>query len=189
MRIACTRCWLHKSAKTVCMEAMPNLRAPLQVFIDGPTAQDDDFGGYGSSRVSRLLMWMLEKWTLYPEEVGINFTIRCCTSTVKKKVDQKDSIAACSIYSEKAIAAAKSLLGMGDLSSWRLLDSPISRTVYQEHKKARPVPVFMSYSPGYFLQKTAETIDGLRMLHRAAEAAGLKPIYNKDLPLFDFGQI
>lgn len=172
------------------MPCRSNLKAPLQIFVDSPTAQDDKFEGYGSSQVSRLLFWMLEKWTLSPSEVGINFTIRCCGTSLKKKVDKLDAVAACSVYSERYIEAAKALLGMGEASSFRLLGNrPLANTVYQEHRKVQDVPVFISYSPGFFLQKPAETIDGMRMLHQAAEAAGLTPVLNKELPLMDFGQI
>lgn len=174
------------------MPCRPNKAAPLQIFIDSPTSQDDDFGEWGSSMVSRLLIWMLEKWTLSSEEVGINFTIRCCGSTLKnKKVDKLDAIAACSVYSERYILCAKALLGMGELSSFRLAGAsrPLKNTCYQEHKKVRDVPVFISYAPGYYLQNPGDVVSGLRMLYRAAVAAGLKPELNKELPLFDFGKI
>lgn len=188
--MSCTRCWLHKSVKVVSMNARPNKKAPLQIFIDGPTAQDDQFGGYGSSRVARLLFWMLEKWTLYPEEVGINFTLRCCTKTVKKKRDKFDAIEACMYHTLDVLDKAKAVLGMGELSSIRLLGNrPIGNTVYQRHNRAMSIPVFISYSPGYILGSPAEVVDGLRMLHDAAEAAGLQTELNTELELFDFGQI
>lgn len=181
----CQLCWLYKSANIICMPCRPNIKAPLQIFVDSPTAQDEKFGGYGSSMVSRLLFWMLEKWSLTPEEVGINFALRCCASSLKKKVDKLDALAACNVYSNKYVNSAKALLGMGEVSSMRLLgDRPLKNTVYQQHDN-----IFISYSPGFFLQKPAETIDGLRMLYKAAEAASLTPLLNKDLELFDFGVI
>lgn len=186
----CTLCWLHRSANVVCMPCKPNQQAPLQVFIDSPSPQDDEFGEFGSSRVSRLLFWMFEKWTLAPEEVGVNFAVRCCGSDLKKIVDKKDALAACSIYSERYITCAKALLGFGELSSMRLLaNRSLKNTVYQEHKREHPVSVFISYAPGYFLQKPSEVVAGLRMLYRAARAAGLKPELNTELELFDFGTI
>lgn len=192
----CKLCWLHKSAGVVCMPAAPNRLAPLQVFVDQPTAQDDDFGQYGTSRVSRLMMWMLEKWTLSPEEVGISFTVRCY-GDLSKKADKRDAIQACSIYNEQYIQCAKALIGLGELSSFRLLGNrPIKNTVYQQHKKATTstgimldIPVFISYSAGYYLQNPSDVVAGLRMIHQAAKAAGLNPILNKELALFDFGKI
>lgn len=189
MSAKCTLCWLHREAKTVCMACRPNKAAPLQIFIDSPTPQDDEFGEYGGSRVARLMFWMLEKWTISPDEAGINFTIRCCGDT-KKKADKRDSVQACSVYSERYIECAKALIGFGELSSLRLVgDRPLKNTVYQEHKKVRAVPVFISRSPGYFIQNPSETVSGLRMLYRAAVTAGLKPKLNLELPLFDFGKI
>lgn len=178
------------------MPARPNIHAPLQVFVDAPTDQDVKFGGYGTSRVSRLMFWMLEKWTLSPEEVGINFALRCAND-ISKKVDKRDALTACAEYSDRYIEAAVALIGFGELSSIRLLgDRPLASTVYQRHRKVRTINyitrdvfVAISYSPGYFLQKPSETTDGMRMLYWAAEAAGLKPMYNKDLPDFDFGII
>lgn len=190
MKIPCTRCWLHKSAKVICMACAPNKSAPLQVFVDQPTAQDDDFGQYGSSRVSRLTMWMFEKWTLSPEEVGINFTVKCA-GDLTKKADKLHAMEACSIYSQPFIEAntTKALLGFGELSCLRLLNRPIKNAVYQEDKRTLPISVFISYSPGYFLQNPSDVVAGLRMIHYAATAAGLKPELNKELELFDFGKI
>lgn len=188
MKSACTLCWLHKHCKVVKMMCAPNKAAPLQVFVDQPTDQDDDFGQYGTSRVSRLMMWMLEKWTLYPEEVGINFTVRCA-GDLKKKADKIDAIKACSVHSEKYIECAKAILGLGELSCLRLLERPIANAVYQEDKRTLPVPVFISYSPGFFLQNPSDVVAGLRMVKYAADAAGLKPVFNKELALFDFGKI
>lgn len=166
-----------------------NPSAPLQIFVDAPSSQDDEFATYGSSRVSRLMLWMLEKCSLQPEEVGLNFTIRCCTTSLKKKIEKEKSIEACAPYSDETVQNAKSLLGLGELSAKRLTGQSLDRVVYQEHKKILHCPVYIGYSPGYLLQKVGETVDVVRMIWWAAKTAGLNPKVNTELADFDFGQI
>lgn len=188
----CTLCWLHKTVNTVCMSAQPNIHAPLQIFVDSPSPQDDVIGEYGSSMVSRLMIWMLEKWSLTPDDAGINFAIKCSAGkSLKKKIDKIESVETCARYTDKFIDQAKALIGFGELSSFRLLgvNRPLTRTVYQEHKRKDKCSIFISYSPGYLIQKPSETVDALRILHEAAVSAGLSPVLNRELPLFDFGVI
>lgn len=188
-RASCSLCHLSSLVKTPVMRALPNASAPLQVFVDYPTNQDDEFGYYGGSQVSRLTQWMLAKLSLSVEDVGINFTLRCCGASLKKKKEKLESITACSVYSDKIIASARALLGMGDLSCQRLIGKPLSSSVYQLHAKVLHCPVFISYSAGYVWQKPGELVDVERMLWGAAVAAGLEPIVDLEVADFDFQQI
>lgn len=189
----CTACFLQEKCYTVGFQTEPKPFAKLQIFLDYPSQEDDMRHAYGESRTAEFLAWLLARNSLKEEDYAINFTLKCNVpkQTLTKLVDKWECIDACSKHRFANLQKPPyTILTMGELSCLAFLHEAVAKKINCSWKSPEPElmqsKIFVSYAPGYGLASPAECVGISRMIHYAAEEAGLNPHINNKLKMFDF---
>lgn len=195
----CQKCLLCNVASkgSVCLKGMGNLDSPLAIFLDTPGMLEDRRHRSFVSNGAEFVRHCLRRMGIDPTSIYMDYTVKCYPAR-KMPGKQKDRFDVTWECSEYRIATLQSmpnlvtLVAMGALSCEVFEGSAtIGRragaewTPRESWLQERISELWVSYSPGFVLEKTSEAGSIARVLWRAAEMAGLSPIDTKQ-PHFEF---
>lgn len=194
----CTKCLLHKTAQTVGMDGpLQSSSVKLLIYVDCPTEEEDKKHKAGSSENIKMIRWLLERMSVQPEDVSIQFTLKCFKpkNALTKKEERLSAIQACSIHRMEDIKRQSpiAIVSMGSIGCEAFFGGAQLKT--KEGTKSNPHDkeiktivnqVWQAYSPAYATQSPAESLRLYRVLFRAAEDAGLKPVHNPNVKPYEF---
>lgn len=190
----CSRCFLKERCYTVGMQGKyPKHRTQLQLFIDHPSQEDDMRHEFGESRNARFLVWLMRHISIQDYEYSIRYTVKCAVpkNSLPNQQRKYEVIDACSIHRFANLQEPPyTIVTMGDISCLAFLHEAVSSKHDCDWKSPEPElkgsRIFVTYAPGYGLQKPAESVGISRVLWDATVHAGLKPIVNNRLKMFDW---
>lgn len=172
----CEKCWLGQSAPYGNnTPGWGNPEAPLVIVLDAP----------GSQLAEKLLIWLLMRMSLTEDDVWIDYVFKCPVVDKKpKKALMENCYGICWNHVIRAeVFAAKSLVICGN---WGV-QFVISQKMKELHGlKDEESGAWVCYDFKYLLMNPAECVDNSRVIWKAAEECGLKPIVNLDVPPFEF---
>lgn len=196
LHLPCTRCELHARAYTVGMNPIVGASPKLAIFLDTPSKEEDMRHRLGFSRGLELVRWLLARNGISEGEVLISHVLRCHKpdKTGTKKFEKQAFIEACSTHRFALLQTyrPKALVAMGPIACEAFLHTEPKDRDGEKWKPVEPEvaaivdKVWATYNPGYGIQDPTECVGLSRVLWRAAEDAGLKPYFNKDIKPFDF---
>jgi hypothetical protein len=163
--------------KSNCVAGMGNPEAPLAIFLNKP-----------DMRAVAFLGWLLDKCSLSPEDVYIDFILKCAVKKAPKSAtSQKKSRLVCakictSRYSRPGLKAT-SIVAAGEWAIEALIDKPMKTVA---GIKDPTTGVWAIYDPMYHIMNAGECVRSYRVLYSAAVEDGLQPEYNPEVPMFDF---
>lgn len=194
----CQNCHLSETCRTVGMQGYGDPKASLILFLDSPTFDDDHKGRFGFSDSTKLLSWLIQRAGLSLREgVRIEYTLRCAKPkrSLSTKAARAECIEACSEYRFATLQTLKpkAIVAMGAISCEAFLAGCAHGKKEGWHWETREKSIasivsrtWVTYSPGYAIEKPAEVGRIYRVIFRAAEAAGLKPQFNPNVKPFPF---
>lgn len=189
IQIPCKECHLHLTCQTVGMNSFGSDEAPLKIFVDCPSKEDDQRHVWGKSRQAEFLKWLCKRISLKEEDYQVSFTLKCHIpkKVLTKKIDKLECIEACTPFRLASLQNAKAILTMGELSCLAFTGMELKKRVNCDWKSVEtPARIFTTYAVGYALEKPAETVGISRMLWYASANAGLRPAVDSSVPQFDY---
>lgn len=195
----CTKCLLCNVAnsRSVCLKGVGSLDSPLAIYLDTPLVMDDRRHRPMVSRAAEFVQHCLRRMSIEPADVWMDYTVKCFPSKSMpgKQKERFDVTWECSEYriaTLQNLPNLKALVAMGTLScevfvgSSTIGDKADAEWTPREMWLQKRLPhVWVSYSPGYVLEKPSEAGAIQRVLWTAAVEAGLNPV-TKKIPPFDF---
>lgn len=195
----CNKCLLCNVAnsRSICLDGEGSLDAEMAIYLDTPLVMDDRRHRPLVSQAADFLRHCLKKMGIAPASARIDYTVKCYPAKKMpgKQKDRFDVIWACSEYriaTLQNMPNLKSLVAMGAISCETFVGSATvgdragAEWEPREMWLRKIIPhVWVSYSPGYVLEKPSEAGAIFRVLWKAAEEAGLEPRVTK-VPNFEF---
>lgn len=181
----CTKCILHKFAKTNCFIGLKNPKAKLVIYLDFPYQDDDRAGDIGYSQATKFILWSLKRMSLDLKDIAIEFILKCHkpTKELKQKQVRLEAVAQCKtnalIYPE-----VKSIVLLGTIACEYRLKKPITKLVNTTWFKNPQI--FIGYNPAVIINTPSESVDIYRMIWWAAETAKLNPKLNASIKPFKY---
>jgi len=195
----CQKCLLCNVAnpRSVCLKGMGSLDSAMIIFLDTPNMMDDKRHRSFVSEAAEFVRHCLKRMGIDPAAVMLDYTVKCYPAKKMpgKAKDRFEVTWACSEYriaTLQNMPNLRSIVAMGALSCEVFTGSATvgthagaEWTPREKWLQSRLSHVWVSYSPGYVLEKPSEAGAIFRVLWRAAEEAGLSPVSTKQ-PAFDF---
>lgn len=157
-----------------------NVNAPLVIYHGTPLQGEEE----------QLLLWMLLSMSLTEKDVYVDWILRCPEPRVKKnspiskKKDRLHCMKVCTTYHPCVHLLSQQIVAIGNIAFEAFSDhSEVGKFQGRYHEE---YGVWATYSLAYALMSAAESLDIFRVLWRAAEVAGLRPIRNKSIRPFEF---
>lgn len=181
-----------------CLPSVGNEEARLAIFLDYPAVVEDKRNKAWVSVNAEFVKWSLRRMSVDTDLVYFDFILKCypAMKLPGKKADRLALVAACSCYryeSLKTLQHCKTVVGLGSLAgevltgygkigevegcSWVPIERPL---------RDLGINVWIGYSPGYALEKPSESQGIYRVLWKAAEEAGLNPVFDPSVKPFPF---
>ncbi len=178
----CTKCLLHKFARTNCFQPRGSSNPKLLIRLDYPYI-DDDKGG--QSKATKLLLWMIKRMSLSLEQIAIDYILKCHKpkQQLKKKPERLEAIRQCKSNDNLSIKP-KAIVLMGSIAcESKFPDQLKNREGAYWFDNPR---VFVTYSPAYAIETPSQIVGIYRMIWWAAEYAGLNPKFNPQIKPFNY---
>lgn len=196
--VACVKCPLHKSARTVKMAGPSLSTSPkILIYIDHPNKEEDQRHKSGFSRGVKVVRMLLDRMSIPADQVTIEYTLKCFKTSqqLKKKDERIFCVKACEEYRLEEVRrlGPKAVVAMGPISceAWFAGDQIKNREGVQWTHRVHSLKdviekVWVTYNPAIVYESSAETVGLYRVLFTAAEEIGLKPKHNPDTKPFDY---
>lgn len=151
-----------------------NPDARLVIVLDAP----------GSPLAEKLLVWSLQKLSLTADDVWVDYLWKCPLPKQLKKKELEVTHRICWTSHPRAWGDAedKVIVLAGNYSAEFLASAKMADC----HGKKHITGIWIAYSFLYLLMNPAECHPTACVLYKAAEEAGLSPVYNFDVPPFRF---
>jgi len=169
----CTACPLgYDTTNNNAEKGWGNPAAKLVIVLDDP----------GNALAEKLLIWILYKLSLSSEDVWIDYTLKCPVGN-HKKADLRAYYSLCwTAQPRDEIINNQSLVVCGALSSSLVGGKNLTKVQGTRDENG----VWYVYSFKFLLMNPAACLSTWRVIYKAAEEAGLKPVYNFKVENFKF---
>lgn len=195
----CVACSLHKTSLTVGMDGpLQSTSAKLLIYVDSPTEEEDKKHKAGSSKNIKMVRHLMDTMSLDPKDVSIQFTLKCFKPkhALTKKEERLQAIKACFEHTSQQIrqlVSVKSIVTMGAASCEAFFGGAQLKTKegtksnpHDKEIRAKVNQVWIAYAPAYADATPAETLRLYRVMFRAAQQAGLNPVFNPNAKPYDY---
>lgn len=195
----CKLCPLHLTAKAVCMEGPLKTENPkLLIYVDHPSMEEDKKRKAGSSDIIQMVLWLLDRMSVSPRDVSIQFSLKCYKSKqqLRKKDERLEAIQACSNHrlSETKFfhTSLKSIVAMGPISCEAWFNGAQAKTKagwkWQSPFTKIVERIWVTNSPASAVPpaSASASVELYRVLFCAAEEANLNPHHNPNCKPYPF---
>jgi uracil-DNA glycosylase family 4 len=194
----CADCQLGPRAMHPCLPSIGEGEScRLAIYLDHPNVVEDKRGRSWVGKNAEFVLWCLSRMGISLEYVHLDYVVKCYppNKLPGKKPDRMACVSTCSQYRNETLPKLpnlKAIVMLGNLGC-ELVTGSKEIGLWQGSKwpplgfimKQIVKEVWIGYSPGYILEKPSEAGGLFRVLWRAAEDAGLRPVVTKVKP-FDF---
>lgn len=197
----CTACVCHQFANHICMAGTRTEgEKKLMIFTDYPDFFADRTGKPYTQDTGALIDWLLARMSVNPEDVALDYTLRCYAKEAKltTKAGRAEAIEECARYRFASITKCKprSIVALGQAS----MEAFTGKTKIADHEGCEErawesvvaefsPSVWVSYSIAYLLISPSDTPRVFRTIFASAKQAGLHPKINPKVPPFRWRNI